>query len=314
MAKNIFRKVSLERLRSPEQLDQLIKVTSAQGWAIIVAIALLLIAGITWGVLGEVHTRVEGQGILLTGGGIRNLVHHQGGRITDINVGVGDFVEKGDTVARIEKYEIIDRIHNLREKLSNTEEEELREQLKQQIVDLQQEYEYQTSITSSYRGRVLEVSLNRGHLLQPGETILSIERTGAAVRELIGIIYVSPYESRNITPGMEAKVSPTFVKKEEYGFIHGRVISVSEFPVTSQQMMSVLGSRELVEIFSQAGAPVEVRIELMTDDSTYSGYSWTSPAGPPVKISSGTLSMASITIFSQRPIEMVIPVKIGNDG
>ncbi len=313
MAKNIFRKVSLERLRSPEQLDQLIKVTSVKAWIAIVAIFLLLITGIVWGVIGKIPTKINGQGILLTGGGIHNVVHTYGGKITDISASAGDRVELGDTIASIEQYSLINQIIILKESLNNIDNQMNKDDIKREINDLQAEYEYRTTITAPYSGKILEVKLNRGDILNPGEAIVSIEQSGAALRDLEGIIYVSAYDGKKLMPGMEVKISPSFVKKEEYGFIQGRVISVSEFPATYQRMMSVLGSQELVEMFATNGAPIEVRVELLAEQNNFSGLKWTSPDGPPVKINSGTLSTGSITIGSQRPIEMVIPIKIGID-
>ncbi|MFP4017473.1 MAG: hypothetical protein ACLFUI_10625, partial [Halanaerobiales bacterium] len=63
------------------------------------------------------------------------------------------------------------------------------------------------------------------------------------------------------------------------------------------------------------GAPIEVRVELTMDDDYFSGYRWTSPEGPPVKVNSGTLVTSLITTGEQRPIELVIPINDskGND-
>jgi HlyD family secretion protein len=54
MADSIFRKVSLDRLASPEQLDQAMQATTPGGWLALVAIALILVAAIGWGVAGAV--------------------------------------------------------------------------------------------------------------------------------------------------------------------------------------------------------------------------------------------------------------------
>ena len=59
----IFRKVALDRLSSPEQLDKLLNVTSARAWLGLVAVALLLGAATVWGYLGSVTTKTGGQGV-----------------------------------------------------------------------------------------------------------------------------------------------------------------------------------------------------------------------------------------------------------
>ena len=65
----IFRKVALERLSSPEQLDQLVPLTSPIGWAAVVAIAAILAAAIGWSIFGTLPTSVQGSGILVSRGG-----------------------------------------------------------------------------------------------------------------------------------------------------------------------------------------------------------------------------------------------------
>jgi len=51
--KNIFRKASLERMSSPEKLNDYIRVSNPSIWIILAAIAILLIAAITWGIIYE---------------------------------------------------------------------------------------------------------------------------------------------------------------------------------------------------------------------------------------------------------------------
>ena len=55
----LFRKVALERLSLPEQLDQLMAVTGPRGWIALAGIGLLLLIAILWSVLGRVATRVS---------------------------------------------------------------------------------------------------------------------------------------------------------------------------------------------------------------------------------------------------------------
>lgn len=49
--RQIFRKVALERLSSPEQLDLLMQVTDPRSWIAFVGLAILLVAAIMWSVV-----------------------------------------------------------------------------------------------------------------------------------------------------------------------------------------------------------------------------------------------------------------------
>ncbi len=67
----MFRKEALARLSSPEELDQVMHVTSPRGWITLLALGLVLLGGLAWSVLGSIPTVVAGSGALLTppGGG-----------------------------------------------------------------------------------------------------------------------------------------------------------------------------------------------------------------------------------------------------
>ncbi|MCR5735988.1 MAG: hypothetical protein K6G22_15420 [Lachnospiraceae bacterium] len=51
---NLFREKSLERISSPEQLDDYIKVVSPGIWLMLGAIILLLVGVIVWSALGTI--------------------------------------------------------------------------------------------------------------------------------------------------------------------------------------------------------------------------------------------------------------------
>ena len=58
-SKDIFRKSSLDRMSSPEKLNDYIKVSNPSVWIILGAIAAILIAVIIWGVLYETQEGIR---------------------------------------------------------------------------------------------------------------------------------------------------------------------------------------------------------------------------------------------------------------
>lgn len=119
----IFRQVALERLSSPEQLDQLVRVTDPKSWLALTGLSLLLAAGLGWGVWGSIPSTAQGEGILLRQGGVSELVAAAGGQVEEMLVGVGDVIEKGQPVARIRQDVLLRQIQDGRAKLEAEEGE-----------------------------------------------------------------------------------------------------------------------------------------------------------------------------------------------
>ena len=239
-----FRKISLERLSSPEQLDRIMTVTSPKGWLALAAMLILIVTTLIWSIFGTIPTRVYGQGILMKSGGVRNVTHTKEGIITDIRVRPGDIVRPGDVIARVEQREQLNAILDMKEQLQNLSKD--RENNKEKISELEKEIEkarekleFDSFVVSSYSGRVLEVKFNKGDMLLSGEPIISLELIGEEIKELEAIIYVPAEQEKRVYTGMEVQISPTIVNKKNTVLI-GRVISVSEYPSTRQGMISIL--------------------------------------------------------------------------
>ena len=274
MDKPLFRAAALERLSSPEQLDQLVHVTRPMSWLALLALSLVLFAALIWGLTGSLPVQVSGQGILLSADGFHTLVSPATGQVVDVAFNVGDVIAAGQTVARIA---------------------EPGQSASQPVI-------------SPYSGRIVELLIDVGSPIEKNAPLLSLEGLNPAGRvDLVAVIYMAPAEGKKIRPGMEVQVSPSTVRREEYGFMRGQVASVGQFPATPQGMLRVLGNSELVKTLSAVGAPIEVRVTLSADAANTSGYAWSSPAGPPLQVDSGTLCTAWITLEQRRPISLMIP-------
>lgn len=113
----IFRKVSLDRLSSPEQLDHQIRLISPVGWIALAALGVLIAGALVWGFMGSVYKKVSGQGVLMYGSGITNVMADSGGMITDLSYKPGDKIEKGDIIARISQDELVNQIQQTTDNL-----------------------------------------------------------------------------------------------------------------------------------------------------------------------------------------------------
>jgi HlyD family secretion protein len=173
----IFRKVSLERLSSPEQLDMLMQVTSPKGWVALLALCGLGLVAIGWGIFGSIPTKVNGSCILIRPGGVSEIVAPGAGRMADISVEVGDSVREGQTIARIERSDTLDQIRTTEAKLHELKAQE--KQLK--AIDAQSEQQQTAYLRESDKNlnsrirngeenlRTLEAKIqNQAKLLEQG--------------------------------------------------------------------------------------------------------------------------------------------------
>jgi HlyD family secretion protein len=408
----VFRKVSIERLSSPEQLDQLMRVTTSKGWLALTTLGGILIMALVWGFLGNIPTRVQGTGVLIRTGGIFDVVPLSSGQVTDIAVRPGDMVQEGQVVARIEQPHLQDQLQQARARLeeqrsrhqsilqfgTNTStlqnnlaqeqddgieqtlqglqeqvswlEERIENQtrlfeeglikkhdllasrqqlqstlerieqlqaerrqiairmqslqnqrqqetftsqqqineLERQIADLEDQLEAATRVISPYSGRILEIMAEVGGIMAQGHTLLRLDRVGDNVQDLEAVLYLPALDGKKVKPGMGVQITPTTIKREEHGFMLGSVTRVSDFPSTPEGMSRVLKNNRLVETLSGGGATYETYATLKLDPATFSGYKWSSKDGPETQIQSGTLCLATITVETRRPIDLVLPV------
>jgi hypothetical protein len=68
MMKNyrIYRKVALERLTSPEQLDRVLRITTLHNWVSLSAVFAIFAAAIAWGTLARLPIVIGGTGVIVS--------------------------------------------------------------------------------------------------------------------------------------------------------------------------------------------------------------------------------------------------------
>lgn len=96
MNEEIFRKKSLDKIKSPENLNDYIRVTNPGVWLLLAAVIVLLIGVVLWGTFGHIETTVSGDIHVKDGEAFCYIA------VDDIlKVKAGDSVRCGDTVGTI---------------------------------------------------------------------------------------------------------------------------------------------------------------------------------------------------------------------
>lgn len=161
-----------------------------------------------------------------------------------------------------------------------------------------------STVVSPVNGQVIEEKTYAGALIAAGAPMLSIEPDS---KEMTAVVYVPSERAKDVKTGMDAEISPSTAKREEYGFIRGKVTFVSDYPATTSGMMTLLENDTLVSSLRGRGMVTEIDVRIERDASTPSGFRWSSSRGPDTPITPGTLCSAQIITRTQRPIALVLP-------
>jgi biotin carboxyl carrier protein len=315
----IFRKAALDRLKSPEQLHTLMRVTDPKGWLALLGCAAIIGAALVWGVLGTIQTKVAAPGILLSSQGLTELAAAGDGTISSLEVESGAEITKGQVVARIEQSDLKQQIDAMKSRIEGIVPEgdagivtdsrsRRRERLEGDLARLQQKLRENEKVVSSVEGRVVEVRARVGDRVTAGTPVVAIEPMGGH-QKLEALLYFDSHQGKLLKPGMTIELDPSVVRRERYGVLLGKVRQVEDFPSTRLGMLGALRNEQLVDSFIQetGGAPIAVRAELTLDETTPSGYRWSSGKGPDVILTSGTRCAGAVITRAQRPISLVFP-------
>ena len=196
--------------------------------------------------------------------------------------------------------------YNAQAKLAETDaSNDLRIQDRERnLHELETQLQLAENVVSPYDGEVLEVKASSGASIAAGEPLVSLQNDTLEVQVLV---YVPAEQAKNIRAGMEARIMPSTVKVEEFGFIKGKVTYISDFPDTPAELMRNFENEVLVKALTQEGPVTELRVEMERNAATPSGYQWSSPRGLGVSISGGTLCTAEIVTKRDAPITFVLP-------
>jgi HlyD family secretion protein len=166
---NLFRKEALDRLSSPERLDQLMQIVQPQKWIPLAAMGSLIAVGLAWSVFGRIPIIVAGQGVLVFPSKVVPFQSPSSGQVLTLNIRPGDSVKKGQVIATIDQTELLEKLQLSRAKLAQLKEQDRnanslqfqrnvsdRDAIQQQRQALLQSLEATQSVTPILREKGLE--------------------------------------------------------------------------------------------------------------------------------------------------------------
>lgn len=268
----IFSQEALDKLRSPEKLDTMLPITTPITWMALISMLVLLFSVVLWSIYGSFTVKVDGMGLIMDSEGVMNISHVENGTIAHLFIKAGTPIKKGDVIAHVKKY---------------------------QEAALE-------SVYSDYDGIVEKVMVEEGSQIFAGKPICSVRITQDS-DELIGLFYIPLDKGKRVKPGMLLHLEPNGVDVAQSGNLLGVVRSVSQYPMTFDEMQEHLNNSQLAQWILQAQhCPVmEVIFKLIRDPDSESGYLWTSKAEAHSPITPGSFCTGLIIIERQPPIEKV---------
>ncbi len=307
MKKQIFSKKALESSSFRGLSDKPVNTTTRIGWIVISAFAILTSGLILWGIFGRIEISLYAEGILIKGGGYGYIYASGEGQIYDISIKRGDFVNNGDIIARIDKPELVDEIITLEQNIKILDENNMESaHLKEELSDMRNKLRNEIYIISGEQGAVSDVYFNKNEFVEKGQNIAKIVRGGEKVKDLIAVLFYPLEDGKKIYPGMNVKISPSTVSKEAYGYLLGKVVSVSDLPVTERQLSDLTGSEQFAENITKK-LVLQVIVDLIPSSLNKSGYLWSSEPGPDTGIDNGTLCDGFVVTEEIKPINLVFP-------
>ena len=209
---------------------------------------------------------------------------------------------------RLQLQELDNRVAQLDkqdQEIAHTDQSEI-EDLRRSIQRYRDRLERDRNIRTPFAGRILELTVAEGNVISQGRRLAQID-TRQETDTLIAMAYFMPKSGKQLDAGDRVRVSPTTASQQIYGNIIGLIRSVSPYSVTSEAVANTIGSQALASAFIDQGFTIEVEVELVESADTFSGFAWTSTAGPPLHMTAGTKAAVWVTLEQRRPISYVLP-------
>ena len=303
----LFSQEALDKLRSPEKLDTMLPITTPISWMGLIAVLVLLFSVVLWSIYGSFTVKADGMGLIMDSAGVMNVSHIASGKISSLYVRPGMVVKKGDLIAHMEQAaqsaETLMAQYGMG--LAANDRDAVGRAYQYDAKRYQQDVsEY---VFSDYDGIVDEVMVDIGTLVQAGTPICSVRMTQDR-EDLTGLLYIPVEKGKRVEPGMTIQLAPNGVDVSQTGSLIGVVRTVSQYPMTLQGIQQHLGNPQLAQWIIAAqnnSAVMEVTFDLVKDDSSESGYLWTSQVGEHKLITAGSFCTGSIIIERKPPIEKV---------
>lgn len=268
-----FRRKALENLRQPDDLDSPVRLARPRAWAVLAVVGAIIVAGLVWSFNGELPRSVDVPGILTHPQGVTEVRSPQSGTVSNVLVGTGKTVAKGDPVLS--------------------------------LVDAQG---VAKTVQAPFSGLTIALLVGSGQYVAAGATFMTVERTDGANDRLVAVLFAPAEKAGLLRIGDRVDMDVASAPAQAFGLMRGRVSAMDQYPQTEEQVVDFLGGNKLLATqLLDKGGPVRITVDLDRDTRMRSGYRWTTASGPPFRLNSWTQVTGIGRLSGERPIDWLLP-------
>ena len=242
-----------QRLQSPDQIGSTLKVTALPTYLLACTALLLMVAFFVWGFLGSVSDKVYYSGVIFPLEGTTDVSLPNRGMVRTLFVHSGDHVTRGQTLA---------------------------------LISVEDSY---SILTSTVEGTVISAKADN-EPFEAFEPIISVvDGSENLSRRAMLIAFIDNAGQRDLREGMMAQVWPENEKRDEIGYVKGRVVRIDRYPVAESEVRQTLKSEELARRLLESGEMMyQVNIELLPAPDDPTRYDWSFGEPRDVNMNVGT--------------------------
>ena len=252
-------------MNSPKEINEHLRVTAVPTYLLATAIIILLGAFIVWGFLGTVSDKAYYSGVVFPAQGTTDITLPNKGMVRSMLVHNGDSVHQGQTVA---------------------------------LVSIGDSYSF---LTSTVDGLVISTKTDNEpfEAFDPIVSVIDGDATDDQAQRTQLIAYADNAAQRDLRIGMEAQVWPADEKRDEIGYVRGRITQVVRYPAAADEVRQTLKSNILAKrLLEQGDVVYEVRIDLLPSPEDPTRYDWS--FGEPADVSMGIGTYCSVLTETKR--------------
>lgn len=264
MGNKLFRQQAMDTLESPDKITDYIRVTGPSFYLWLVSILVCVVAVCVWVFNSTISDFVKINGVAFPHQKIMHVSASLDGRITEVFVKKGSAVKKGDILFR---YTTGDAVRELR---------------------------------STHSGIVLshKVQQESFSALEPCVYLLPHDQVNQ-LKEIIA--FVTYADLRKLKVGMEVQATPSDLKREEVGYMYGRITAINELPTSSKEADHLFKLEEFTSVVFPSEVAFMVQIRLEDHPQDKSKIRWSHQTKEDIDMKIGTFCNLQI-VTRNRPV------------